>query len=523
MNTLFGKGIPFMHKRLSFSAWPRLTKTRKDLLLALGVSIAFLLICSKSSPLYPMNDWSDLHCFYTVGRGILDGMVPYRDLYEQKGPVLYFFFALLSLISDTSMIGAFLAEVTAYTLFLFFSLKTARLLLEENRPVGWLAPILSFAIFSSKAAVHGGSVEFLHLWMMSCSLYLAIRAMKEDRLPSRRHCFVIGVFCSAALFTKYTMCGFYLGLAVFVVFWHLCRREAKRLLSTILFFFLGMLPLSVIVFLYFGVHSSINDFLTAYFYNNLNFYGPQARFSKAFITWSLNETFLCSLPFGILSLLSIPWLIWRWKKHGLLLLAFLFSFGALGAITLLSGFFPYYVMIYVPSAVFGLIALGDVLFSLPEFSTFLSRLPGKRCTALILSAGLLLLTGTVCENTYLLRYKRADLPQYRFAETIRQTENATLLNYGFIDSGFYFASQTLPVSRFFCLLNVRLPDIEEEHRVMISSGETDYLVLRDASLSERFPDVTHYILADECSFFFEDRLHTYRLYQHQRLQSNPTP
>lgn len=41
-----------------------------------------LTVCSKSSFLYPMNDWVDVHCFFAVGQGILHGLVlgPRRPL-----------------------------------------------------------------------------------------------------------------------------------------------------------------------------------------------------------------------------------------------------------------------------------------------------------------------------------------------------------------------------------------------------------------------------------------------------------
>ena len=74
------------------------------------VSTLFLLVCTKSSPLYPMNDWVDVHCFFTMGKSILNGIVPYAELYEQKGPVLYFMYAIAALISDRSFIGVFLLE-----------------------------------------------------------------------------------------------------------------------------------------------------------------------------------------------------------------------------------------------------------------------------------------------------------------------------------------------------------------------------------------------------------------------------
>ena len=72
------------------------------LLFAFLLSFLFITICSKNSFLYPMNDWGDVNCFFIVGRSLLDGKVLYRDIYDQKGPILYFIYALLSSISSTS-------------------------------------------------------------------------------------------------------------------------------------------------------------------------------------------------------------------------------------------------------------------------------------------------------------------------------------------------------------------------------------------------------------------------------------
>ena len=64
------------------------------------LSILFLLICTKSSPLYPFNDWVDSNAFFTMGKGMINGKVLYRDLFEQKGPLLYFIHGLSYLISN---------------------------------------------------------------------------------------------------------------------------------------------------------------------------------------------------------------------------------------------------------------------------------------------------------------------------------------------------------------------------------------------------------------------------------------
>ena len=48
-------------------------------------SVIMITICSKSSPLYPMNNWDDANCFFTVGKAVGNGEVMYRDIFEQKG------------------------------------------------------------------------------------------------------------------------------------------------------------------------------------------------------------------------------------------------------------------------------------------------------------------------------------------------------------------------------------------------------------------------------------------------------
>ena len=56
------------------------------------LSFLLLMLCSKCSFLYPFNGWDDFNSFYTVGNSWAKGLIPYRDLFEQKGPLLYLIF-----------------------------------------------------------------------------------------------------------------------------------------------------------------------------------------------------------------------------------------------------------------------------------------------------------------------------------------------------------------------------------------------------------------------------------------------
>ena len=58
------------------AAWP---------LLCAGLALVF---ASTASPLYATNFWTDTNIYFTIGRGMLKGLMPYRDLFDHKGPLL---------------------------------------------------------------------------------------------------------------------------------------------------------------------------------------------------------------------------------------------------------------------------------------------------------------------------------------------------------------------------------------------------------------------------------------------------
>ena len=137
----------------------RLRARLRPCLLLVAVSFLILLFATKSSPLYAFNDWSDMNWFTTVARGIFEGKVPYRDLFEQKGPILYFVTGLFCLPFGTSGMGVFLLEILCLSAFAILAYRIAG---------RYLAPLLAFLTATVTAVLTattwafnqgGGSVE----------------------------------------------------------------------------------------------------------------------------------------------------------------------------------------------------------------------------------------------------------------------------------------------------------------------------------------------------------------------------
>ena len=57
-------------------------------LLFLIFSFGILYICTASSPRYATNPWNDANAFLTMGRAMSSGLTIYKDIFEQKGPLL---------------------------------------------------------------------------------------------------------------------------------------------------------------------------------------------------------------------------------------------------------------------------------------------------------------------------------------------------------------------------------------------------------------------------------------------------
>ena len=475
--------------------------------LACLAAFSVLAVCSKNSFLYPLNDWVDVNCFFTVGRGILHGLVPYRDLYEQKGPLVYFVYALAGRISEESFLGVFLLEGLSFSWFLYLGGRIAETLSGRAKAYWLSVPALAALIPVTPAFSHGGSAEEFFLPVLALGLLEVLEAMHGNKELTGGQGFVLGLCAAAALWTKYTFCGLFAGLALAVTAWYLADGKTRRLPRLIAFFLLGCLALTAPILGWFALKGALPDLWKAYFVNNLAEYSGSIRGGHYDAPL---PNLLNNLPWSVPGALGLAWTAARIRKHGWEALAAWAGAACLFAFTYWNGRrYPYYALVLAAFAPLGFAAAASAAGRLTK-----GVKPAVRSAAAGILACAILVSGPLTAlraspNTYLMQIRKEDTPQYRFAETIRQSEDRTLLNYGFLDGGFYFASGAQPAGPWFCTLNISLPEMEESMRDSIRQGETAFVVTRSRELK----DSGNYILADEADFLFEGRNWRYFLYR----------
>ncbi|MGM9637640.1 MAG: hypothetical protein ACI3YK_06620 [Eubacteriales bacterium] len=492
------------------------------LLFCLLSSFVTLVICTRSSFLYPLNDWVDSNCFFTVGKGMFNGQVVYRDLYEQKGVLLYFLHGLCWLISHDSFLGVFFLEIIAGTFFLYYSYRIMRLYCKRACLV--TLPLLAAAVYSSSSFVLGDSAEELCLPLLAYGLYVSFRSLKEKTPMGWKDALLIGVTSGAVLWIKFSMLGFYLGWIWVPAALLIRSKKRKELLRLIGGIIGGVLLITLPFFLYFAVNGALSDWFEVYFYNNIFLYhGESIPFWVKFLgvwkeigsrlAWNHSYGFfvLLGLLFGLLCLKV-------GEKFQLIL-----PFAGLAMTTYINGTaYAYYTLIFAVFAPFGWICLIRLIYAAIEAIRMLSH--GKLSLKIGKTAGPVALGAVsgalvvwslfyclnTSQNTNLLLADKDTLPQYRFAEIINQKENATLLNYGFLDGGFYTTSNLLASCRFFCTLNMEyLPEMMETQNEWLENGVSDFVVTRSNQIQS-----DRYRLVDECTYeLWEGQSWTFYLYE----------
>ncbi len=254
------------------------SKRQKIFLLLTAAMV--ITICSKSSPLYPLNDWVDANCFFTTGKSMLHGKVLYKDIVEQKGFYLYMVYALGYLISNTGFFGVWLIEIASMYGFLYYAYRIAMLFCEDANMICAI-PAMAAVVCGSEAFWHGGSVEELCLPLFAYVLWVGLKAIRYGAYPTQREFFLVGCTSGVVLWSKYTMLGVYVGWFAALAWPMIREQDWKRLGDSVVRIAAGVACVSLPVVLYFAANGALTDLWTVYFYDNIFLYSQYGNAEAA--------------------------------------------------------------------------------------------------------------------------------------------------------------------------------------------------------------------------------------------------
>ena len=510
---------------------------------ACGISFLLMLLLTRSSFLYPYNNWDDSNSYFSMGKSMFHGILIYRDIFDQKGPYLYFLYGLCSLVSGTTFRGVFLMEILLGAADL---LLIGRILKLFCRPqtAAFLSPILLACMCASKSFYWGGCAEEICLPFLLFPLYVLLRTLQHSRRAefSPRDVFLSGLCCGFVFCVKFTLMGFFLGFALSVILTCRSFREFARLAG---WFLLGTLLPFVPWVIYFGITGGLDDWYRVYIYTNVflysdfgaNSHGASASQKIYDLAKLLYWLILDNLQYFIFVIAGLLWMLLRKgasfaeRIAPALMFALTFLFIYIGGAHL-----PYYAFPLTAFAVTGMAGAGVLLDRITARVVLQKSIPAdgarkagsSRRTSgniMLVTAGILLslvisyavilrcswnmdYLGTPKDQIFLTSFTE-DINKDREAGIVDK-DHTTLLNIGCLDSGLYTTTGIYPTCYWFQTQTLPGGEVDREQLSYILEGRTDYIVARDSYPEAIFE---HYEQIDEFHQTLQPQDFTYYLFR----------
>jgi 4-amino-4-deoxy-L-arabinose transferase-like glycosyltransferase len=260
--------------------------------------IILLLLNLPWSPVYKsLNGDSGLYAY--IGKAILHGQLPYRDVWEQKPPIGFYLNAVGLLIFGQNMWGVWWFNLSWLILTIsvfFFVVKK----LTGPLAAGFSSLVFIIA-FMGPDINQGGNL--LELYALIPQILIIAAAYHYFSSRNNRWIFFLGLFTALAFLTKQTTIALGFTFILSICVYDFSSRQFTKLFVRLGIFLAGViLPVALVMLIWLAT-GAFGDFMDAVFWSSLAFAGAGALTLKSFSS-TLGIAFL-DFPLGLLFTLAI--------------------------------------------------------------------------------------------------------------------------------------------------------------------------------------------------------------------------
>ena len=240
------------------------------------ITCIVMLICSAyDSPLFPLYNSSDSAIFMLIGKGITEGKLPYVDLFDHKGPILFWIEALGWWIAGRT--GIWIIETIGAIVSVFLVIRIC-----EQLRSNWLLPVLGTAVVYLSYFGRGNLCENYSLPFIFFCVLLVVRYFLSNSIKHPwKYAFAYGACFAILAFIRVNnatvICGFVLCIIIRLA----VAREFKNLIENVVAGLAGILIVTVPICLYFFMRGALQDMLFCTFTYNFMYASAQTELDGA--------------------------------------------------------------------------------------------------------------------------------------------------------------------------------------------------------------------------------------------------
>ncbi len=314
---------------------------------ALAAILFVLTMSFSTSPFYKENYGGDSAQFQTIGKVWANGGVPYRDVFDHKGPIIFFANSIGYRLTGNKT-GVAIVQIVCLFITILILFKICELA-SKKFYYGVVGVILSL-IFLSIFYVEGNMTEEYCLPFIAWSIYGLAKyfnsARKGEEIEHSPKCALIyGVCFGVCLMTRATNAvPVAIGVLVVAV-WLIVKKKWINLLKNAGCCLAGAMMVIIPFVLYFASQGALGDLL----YGTIGFNLEYASGVRSWLEGATKEVFvhMSIILFPSYMLLLAAFLAWKRGKNTYSI--FLALCAVLEVVWFCSeSFFPQYEMITVP-------------------------------------------------------------------------------------------------------------------------------------------------------------------------------
>jgi len=184
--------------------------------------------------------------------------------------------------------------------------------------------------------------------------------------------------------------------------------------------------------------------------------------------------------------------------------------------------FRYYYLVLTPFMIYGIIELGLLIQN--RYHINLNSV--KKPLSLMTISFFLIFSYIGNKNvTYMsIYFPKEKLVQYKFSKIINEKENPKILNYGYLDGGFYTMTGVIPANKYFQKQNVSndiFPYIMDEQNELIRSKKIDFVITRKIMGKKDKQKYSPYLAINYSPIAFQNQYYEEHKYTYTLWSKNP--
>ena len=201
--------------------WPmnRLRNTHREnlvTLLSIGCfTVVALLLVSWDSYLYDLWQHHDVIWFYMCGKAWMNGMTPYVDFSDSKGPLLWLIYGVGYLLRPRDYVGVYWVSCAFYTFIFYMCYKCARLFVRDHRLSLVAVLVTSLFFLSGLTHIEVRAEDFCYAFMLPVFYRFLRHTVDHERSRgfAQSSALLLGFSLGATLLIKYS-CTLMLGIFI---------------------------------------------------------------------------------------------------------------------------------------------------------------------------------------------------------------------------------------------------------------------------------------------------------------------